>query len=152
MEYLKNGKFEARNAVPTISNAMDVGNPSNFVRIQDMFENNHMSILNTIYSKSFNDRETITKINEIYREYDYIIDPHGAVGYLAAEKYLAENDDNVNSIVLETAHPSKFMDVFNDKLNFTPEIPDRLASSLQKDGHSQRLSKNYNDFKNYLLS
>ena len=151
-KYLDSGEFRPKDSKITISNAMDVGDPSNFVRIQNLFDNNYDLISKVIYSKSFNDIETIAKIDDIYRRYNYIIDPHGAVGYLAAENYLSDNSNNVQSVILETAHPSKFMDVFTKNLDFTPNIPDRLAFCLHKNGQSQILSNDYLDFKDYLLS
>ncbi len=149
--YINSGKYEPRNSVETISNAMDVGAPSNFDRIVDLYKNNHSAIANIIFSKSYSDAETIEKINEIHKKFNYIVDPHGAVGCLALEEY-QNNNSFSTGVVLETAHPAKFIDVFNNHLDFKPDIPDRLAESLTKKSNTVKLSKEYFEFKEYLLS
>lgn len=152
-EYIQTGIFNPRSSVETISNAMDVGNPSNLERIIKMFNNNHSIISDIIYSKSYSDSQTIVKMNEIHSNYNYIIDPHGAVGCLAVDSYLGNNSPAFdNFIVMETAHPAKFLDVFKDNLDFTPKIPERLSECLTKESLSIELSNNYSDFKEYLLS
>ena len=149
--YINNGKYEPRHSEETISNAMDVGAPSNFVRIVDIYNNNHSAIAGIIYSKSYSDTETVEKIKDVYNKFNYIIDPHGAVGCLALEEY-QNNNSFSTGVVLETAHPAKFEDVFKKYLDFAPEIPERLSKSLNKESKIIRLSKNYEDFKEYLLS
>jgi len=151
-EYIDSGIFNPRESVITFSNAMDVGDPSNLVRINDLYNNDHSLIADVIYSKSYSDPETLTKINSIKEVFDYTIDPHGAVGCLALDDYKNATDENIIGVVLETAHPSKFIDVYKDNLNFEPSIPDRLAENLKKEGHAIKLSKEYDDLKELLLN
>ena len=149
--YINSGNYEPRPSEESLSNAMDVGAPSNFARIVDIYENNHSQIANIIYSQSYTDLQTVEKIKEIYERYNYIIDPHGAVGCLALEDYQNSNSFSTG-VVLETAHPAKFTDVFKKYLDFIPELHERLAESLNKKSAIIKLSKEYNDFKEYLLS
>jgi threonine synthase len=151
-KYINDGKYEPRSSEESLSNAMDVGAPSNFARIVDLYDNNHKEIKEVIFSKSYSDSETVEKIKEIQESFKYIIDPHGAVGCLALEDYQASQKSESIGVVLETAHPAKFGDVFNRYLNFEPSIPERLAVSLDKESKIIRLSKNYKEFKEYLLS
>ncbi|GBD89826.1 threonine synthase [bacterium BMS3Abin04] len=151
-DYIDNGIFKPKPSKETLSNAMDVGNPSNFVRIVDVFNNNHSKIKDVIYSKSYSDSETVEKINELYEKFGYIIDPHGAVGCLALDTYQNYETTESIGVVLETAHPAKFGDIFQKHLDITPDIPERLALSLSKEGNAVKLSGTYDEFKKYLLS
>jgi len=150
-EYITSGNFNPRASEITLSNAMDVGDPSNLARIIDLYNHDHSLVSDVIYSHSHTDKETIIKIQSLYDTYGYLIDPHGAVGCLALEKYNNDVDDDVVGVVLETAHPAKFMDVFSDNLEILPDIPERLANCLDKADTSVNLSKNYSEFKEYLL-
>ncbi|MEE9431429.1 MAG: threonine synthase [Melioribacteraceae bacterium] len=151
-KYLENGNYESRPSVETFSNAMDVGDPSNLSRINSIFGNNLAEIKNIIFSKSFSDNDTIEKIKEIYKSNKYIIDPHGAVGCLALDEYEVKVDYDITGVVLETAHPAKFKDVFVNNLDFVPSLPERLSLCLTKAGSYTELSNNYAEFKEYLLS
>ena len=151
--YIETSFFQPKPSVKTLSNAMDVGNPSNFVRVLDLYNNDYNKIKNEIYSKSFSDEETINAIKEVYTQYNYLIDPHGAVGYLALKYYLAETKSkNINGVIVETAHHSKFADIVENVLNIKVEIPERLSECLKKEKQSVKISKNYNGFKEFLLS
>ena len=151
--YLNSGEFIPKPSVKTISNAMDVGNPSNFFRILDLYDTDWNKLNNEIVSYSFSDSLTKEAIKRIFNEYNYLIDPHGAVGYLALDKYINENQiESFNGIILETAHPSKFADIMEEVVNETIQIPERLASCLHKEKRSIKISKEYDDFKNYLLN
>ncbi|KAA3610201.1 MAG: threonine synthase [Calditrichaeota bacterium] len=150
--YLADGKFEAKPSVKTISNAMDVGNPSNLGRIFDLFNNDIDQIRNHISSYSFSDSQTKVAIREIFNSTNYLLDPHGAVGYLGMQKYLSEQESNPAGIVFETAHPAKFKDVVDDVISAEIEIPDRLKSFMERKKTSISISRNYSDFKEYLLS
>lgn len=143
-EYLQTGKFTARPSVQTISNAMDVGNPSNFARILELYENNLENMRQDIYSKSFTDAETAAAIKEVYTKYNYTMDPHGAVAYLGLKAFSS------HGVFFETAHPAKFLDVVEPIIGTKIEIPDRLASCLKKEKVTTNLSKNFPDFKNFL--
>jgi threonine synthase len=151
--YLNSGEFIPKPSVKTISNAMDVGNPSNFYRILDLYDNDWNKLNNEIASYSFSDPLTKEAIKKIYNEYNYLIDPHGAVGYLALDEYISKNQiESFNGIILETAHPSKFADIMEEVVNENIQIPERLANCLHKEKRSIKISKEYNDFKKYLLN
>ncbi|MCB0432781.1 MAG: threonine synthase, partial [Mangrovimonas sp.] len=109
-EYLLTKNYEPKPSVQTISNAMDVGNPSNFVRIEAIYNNDFQYLKQHLSSYSFTDTQTINALKELYNEYNYVADPHGAVGYLGAKEYLKERPDS-HVVFLETAHPTKFLDV-----------------------------------------
>ncbi len=152
-EYIKSGEFIPQPSVQTLSNAMDVGNPSNLVRIMELYSNSISRIQNEIYSESFDDNATRYGIKEMHDKFGYIIDPHGAVGYLALQSYVGKkNITDYNGIVLETAHPGKFKDVIEEELKINVEIPHRLAVCLTKQKKSISLSKNYNEFKEFIIS
>ncbi|MFA7288092.1 MAG: threonine synthase [Melioribacteraceae bacterium] len=133
-EYVSSGEFIPRSSVQTISNAMDVGNPSNLVRIAELYKNDMEALRNDVYSESFSDEETKKAITEVYKKYNYIIDPHGAVGYLGVNSHIKKimdqspfykSKNDYIGIILETAHPAKFKEtvenVFLDKIKATDE-------------------------------
>ena len=152
-KFLETSVFEAKPSIRTLSNAMDVGNPSNFARILDLYNHNYEEIKNDIYGAGFSDIDTIGAIKEVFSKYNYMMDPHGAVGYLALKKFLAEKNQNkCNGIFLETAHPSKFADIVEKVLNKKIEMPDSLQTCLIKKKKSIKISKEYKDLKNFVLS
>jgi threonine synthase len=148
-EYLKTGIFTPRSSVSTISNAMDVGNPSNFVRILELYNQDLNKIRNDIKGYSFSDEETRSVIREIYKKYGYILDPHGAVAYLGLSEYLKNN--NEQGIFLETAHPAKFYDTVQKEVSGKLEIPQRLEKSLKKEKKSIQIGNSLNELKDILL-
>ena len=150
-DYLKSGKFIPQPTIKTISNAMDVGNPSNFARISSIFLNQSDNAGKVIFSDSFSDEDTYNAIREVYSKYNYVIDPHGAVGYLADRKYSMEYGNDFISIILETAHPAKFASEIEKALGINIEIPDRLKSCLNKEKQSIKLSKEFSELKSFLL-
>ena len=151
-EFIQSGKYEPRVSVKTISNAMDVGTPSNLARIESLYDE-HSVILKDIASNTHNDMQTIEKMKEIYQKYNYTIDPHGAVGLLALEQYIMEEKlDNYCGVVLETAHPAKFKDVVDRALNSNIEIPKVLQKAIEKEKNSLFLSAKYEEFKKYLMN
>jgi threonine synthase len=103
---MKTEKYQAKQAISTLSNAMDVGDPSNFIRILEIFKHQFPELKNKLTSYSISDEETIVTIKQVVEQFDYTLDPHGAVGYLALERYL-ENDSAKKGVFLETAHPDK---------------------------------------------
>ncbi len=151
-EYLQTGKLEPKPSIRTLSNAMDVGNPSNFSRIVDLYGNNFDRIQKIIFSKSYNDDQTVSAIKEVHEKYNYVIDPHGAVGYLASKDYLEKYGEDNLIITLETAHPSKFLDIVKSALGIEVEIPARLKESLKKEKKSIRLPAKFGEVKDFLLS
>ncbi|MEJ2050632.1 MAG: threonine synthase, partial [Calditrichota bacterium] len=152
-EYLKSGKQQPLLVIPTLSNAMDVGNPSNFARILALYQNDQHKINQIIYGRSYSDDSTRRAIREIYSKYGYIMDPHGAVGYLALEEYLAEeNITDFQGIVLETAHPAKFSTAVKEELQIEIEMPQSLKEAFSKEKNAIKISNEFKDFKNFLLN
>jgi threonine synthase len=150
-KYLDTGNYEAKKAVKTISNAMDVGNPSNFVRIQDLFENSVEKIRTQIYSDSVSDAETKQTIKACYDRYQYILDPHGAVGLTVSNRYRSLNNEAGIIITLETAHPGKFADSVKDALQVDVQIPEALREAMVKEKKADKISTDYYEFKSVLM-
>ena len=150
LNYLKDGVYTPKPSKATISNAMDVGNPSNFIRIQELFDNNINKLKNSFSSFSYSDVETKKAMKEVYIESNYVLDPHGAVGYLGAKEYLKEKP-NTQCIFLETAHPVKFLDVVEETLNIEVNIPRQIKSVIHKEKVFQKVRK-YEELKAYLNS
>jgi threonine synthase len=149
--YLRTGTYQAKNAMATISNAMDVGSPSNFVRILEMFKNNHTQISQIISGYSITDLETISTISQVFNTSKYILDPHGAVAYNALEQYLS-NHQNQKGIILETAHPIKFPETLESSIGQLLDIPDSAKNLFGKEKHSVLMNADFDELKNYLLS
>jgi threonine synthase len=149
VDYLKTGDFEARKTIKTISNAMDVGNPSNFVRMLELYKNSHEALSKDIVGVSFDDHSTKDAMKEIFEKYNYIVDPHGAVGYLGLKNKLNENEVG---IFLETAHPAKFGDVVKESIGKEAEIPERLKAFLGKEKKVTLMNPEFDKFKEYLMA
>jgi threonine synthase len=149
--YLISGNYTPKPAIPTISNAMDVGAPSNFERLLSLYNKNIDALKEDIVSYTFTDVETKSAIKEVYNNFKYVMDPHGAVGYLGWKEYQKENKD-CTGVIFETAHPSKFYDVVEETLNIKVTIPAALADLENKKKEAVLLSKKYQDFKSLLLS
>ncbi|MBE7645839.1 threonine synthase [Tenacibaculum finnmarkense genomovar ulcerans] len=148
--YLKDGIYTPKPSKSTISNAMDVGNPSNFIRIQEIFENNIEALKNSFSSYSFSDEQTREAMKLIQKNSGYIADPHGAVGYLGAKEY-QKNNPEAFCIFLETAHPVKFLEVVESTLTIKIAIPEQIKSVMDKEKKAIKMST-YNDLKNFLNS
>jgi threonine synthase len=148
-EYLNTQLYNPKPSVQTISNAMDVGNPSNFVRIQEIYKHNFESLKNNLSSYSFTDKETKAAMQEVYTDYNYVVGAHGAVGYLGAKAYLKSNL-KAHCVFLETAHPTKFLDVVEDAIQQKQELPDQIKSVIDKEKVSIKI-ENYEQLKAYLL-
>lgn len=149
-EYLKTKLYSPKPSVQTISNAMDVGNPSNFIRIQEIYKNNFDALKSNLSSYSFTDEETKTAMKEIYSISGYVADPHGAVGYLGAKEYLKENAD-AHCVFLETAHPTKFLNVVEEVIDYNEALPEQIKAVMDKEKVSIKI-KSYNELKSYLLA
>ncbi len=149
-QFLKSGNYSAKPSVATISNAMDVGNPSNFIRIQEMYNNDLKAFEKDFTSYSFTDEETLFEMQNIYTNSGYIAEPHGTVGYLGLKCEL-ENFHNAIGVFLETAHPIKFLDIVEPTLGIILPIPKQIESVLNKDKKSTKI-KSYSELKNYLLT
>jgi threonine synthase len=146
--YLTTGKYEPKPSIETISNAMDVGNPSNFARLQALFNHSLTNIRSEISGYSYSDEQTRESIIEIYDEFGYVADPHGAIGFRALKEYLAEHD--VVGIFLETAHPIKFKEEVATIIGHEIPVPDSLTAILHAEVKSNTCSSDYDEFKDLL--
>ena len=147
--FLEKGIYDPKPSVATISNAMDVGNPSNFIRIQELYNNDLKEFEKDFSSYSYTDTETEIAIKDIYKQTKYIAEPHGAVGYLGLKKEMAKQPNSVG-VFLETAHPIKFLDTVEPLLKLKLPIPTQIESVLGKEKVSTRI-KSYEEFKSFLM-
>ena len=154
-QYLKTGDYQSRPSVRTISNAMDVGNPSNFARMVDLYENEESNtcymMKADVFGYGYSDEETGTAIKEVQNKYGYILEPHGAVGYLALKAF-QKTQAECAGIILETAHPAKFIDDVEDILQMKIEIPERLAKLANKEKSAISMNTDYDEFKDWLIN
>lgn len=139
--YLSNGIFDPRASVQTISNAMDVGNPSNFARMLDLFKEDLNAFRDHISGYSYTDEETRVCMQEVYNKHGYMLDPHGAIGYLGLKEYM-KGKDGVG-VFFETAHPAKFGDVVEETINTKIDIPARLQEYVDKTKVSIEMENSY---------
>ncbi|HET6559110.1 MAG TPA: threonine synthase [Prolixibacteraceae bacterium] len=148
--YLQNGKYEPRASVSTIANAMDVGAPSNFARILELYNHSHKSISTDMVGYRYSDEEIRETMKQVYGNKNYLLDPHGAVGYRALEEDLKEGEVGV---FFETAHPAKFTETVESVLGKgTVVMPEKLAEFMKGEKLSQSLSAEFDDFKHFLLN
>lgn len=148
-KYLQTGVYEPKASVQTIANAMDVGDPSNFARIIDLYKNDHDAICTDVSGATFTDEQIAETIKAVSDKYGYICDPHGACGYRALETGLKEGETGV---FLETAHPAKFKSTVESIIGHEIEIPQKLAEFMKGTKQSIQMPKDFEDFKEYLLS
>jgi threonine synthase len=149
--YLEDNRFTPKPVVATLSNAMDVGEPSNFARMLELFHHDFPELKNRLSSFTISDKETLKTIGEVYSGYHYIMDPHGAVGYLALEKYIQANP-GTKGIFLETAHPVKFPEAVLEATGINTEIPPSIQHIMNKEKKSTRMKAEYVALKEFLLS
>ena len=149
-EYLLSQKLIPKQAVATLSNAMDVGNPSNFVRILEIFRHQFPALKSKLSSYSITDEETIATIKTVYEKENYVLDPHGAVGFLSLERYL-QSHPRQKGIVLETAHPVKFPDAVESCIGKPIDIPVSVQTIMKKEKMSILIKADYGQLKEYLL-
>jgi len=149
LQYLQTGEYKPRPSVSTIANAMDVGDPSNFARVLDLFGGSHDAIVSEISGVSYNDLQIAETLKACYSETGYLLDPHGACGYRALKEGLLENETGV---FLETAHPAKFLETVENIIGEKVEIPLKLQEFMKGEKKSLSLSKDFDTFKAYLLS
>ena len=146
--YLKTGFYEPRPSVSTIANAMDVGDPSNFARILDLYQNNHQSVVNDIMGSTFIDDEIRQTMLAVYQTTGYLLDPHGAVGYRALNELLSESE---TGIFLETAHPAKFTETVEQVVGKgNVPMPEKLLSFMKGEKRSTEFPARYVSFRDYL--
>jgi len=148
--YLKTTEYTPKASQQTISNAMDVSDPSNFIRIQELFSNDFNALKTVLSANSFSDDATRDKIRELKDKYNYIADPHGAVGQLGLDKYQEEKPDGIG-ISLETAHPIKFLNVVEPIIDKKIDFPEHISEILKKTIQNHEISS-YKELKAYLLT
>ncbi len=148
--FMESGSFEPQRSVQTLSNAMDIGNPSNFVRVLEIFERDFEGLKDVMVSKSINDDDTAATMREVYGKFGYVLDPHGAVGYRVLADYLAGNPSD-KGFVIETAHPIKF-DSVSEIIGKSVEIPDSVKALLHKKKSAVQMGVDYQSLKDILLS
>jgi threonine synthase len=149
--YLQSQNYQPKKAVATISNAMDVGEPSNFVRILEMFQQQFNTLSSRLSSCSISDEITRDTLRSVFQQYDYLCDPHGAVAFRALEDYLLANPGN-KGIFLETAHPVKFYDVVEPVINKPVEIPASIKAILTKEKVSSKIDAEFAALKEFLTA
>ena len=147
--FLVDGSYSPKPSFATISNAMDVGNPSNFIRIQELYNNDLKEFEKDFSSYSFSDEETKVAMKSIYEISNYVAEPHGAIGFLGLKKEMAKQPNSIG-VFLETAHPIKFLDVVEPTLGIQLQIPTQIEGVLGKEKVSLKIS-NYTDLKEFLL-
>lgn len=148
--YLNTQEYQPKPSVQTISNAMDVGNPSNFVRIQEIYKQDFSQLSQNLSGFSFTDDETRAAMKEIHQQYNYVADPHGAVGYLGCKAYLKENP-KAHCVFLETAHPVKFLDVVEEVIPEKQPLPEQIKAVIDKEKQTVKI-QTYDDLKSFLLN
>ena len=146
--FLQTGKYEPKPTIQTLANAMDVGDPSNFARIYDLYGKSHERISSLISGATYSDEQIRQTMRQCYEETGYILDPHGACGYQALADGLQPGEVGV---FCETAHPAKFKEKVDDILGIDVEIPERLAAFMRGEKQSVQMSKEFGDFKAYLM-
>ena len=134
----------------TMSNAMDVGNPSNFSRLMDLYQNDLNAISADVAGYAFTDAETAAAMQNVSRQFHYTLDPHGAIGYLGLTRYLSEHNEDANGIFLETAHPAKFKEVVERAIQKKIDLPPTLEKFVKGEKRSLLISNDYNEFKKTL--
>ena len=160
-QFLSTGDYKAKAAVATISNAMDVGDPSNFVRIMELFHQKIENLKSMLSSYSADDATTKQTIKEVFEKYNYTLDPHGAVGYYALNKYLSEDvgqrptsahrSPSAKGIFLETAHPVKFPETVEEVTNTKIEIPESVQYLLNRKKQSIKMDASFEQLKEWLV-
>jgi len=150
-DFLSTEKYEPKKAIATISNAMDVGDPSNFVRILELFHHQFGELKNRLSSVSISDDETRKTIKEVFEKEKYLLDPHGAVAYLALQNYLKEHSQH-KGYLLETAHPVKFYDVVEPVIQQKIPIPESIEGILSKEKLSTVMEPGFENLKEFLLN
>lgn len=150
--FLTSGKYEPKPSVQTLANAMDVGDPSNWVRIQDLFDHDLPTLQNLIHTYTYNDEETLAGVQEMYDQYAYVACPHTAIAYLAAKVHRAEHPGTYASVLLSTAHPCKFPDAIPASLFKEVRLPAGADHLEHGEKQAVPMSARYDAFKNYLIT
>lgn len=148
-KYLQTGEYTPKASIQTIANAMDVGNPSNFARVYDMFDGDLQKIRSVVSGATYSDEQIRETMKSCFDSNGYILDPHGACGYRALEEGLTEVETGV---FLETAHPAKFKETVESAIGAEVEIPERLAAFMRGEKKSVEMSADFDSFKNFLMT
>lgn len=148
-QYLKTGQYNPRPSIATIANAMDVGDPSNFARVLDLYGGSHDAIAAEISGATYTDEQIRETVRQVYDETGYLLDPHGACGYRALVEGLAPDEVGV---FLETAHPAKFLQTVEGIIGRKVEIPEKLQAFMRGTKQSIPMSKDFASFKEYLMN
>ena len=146
--YLQTGEYQARPSVATIANAMDVGDPSNFARVLDLYQHSHQAICGNISGAAYTDAQIADTLKTVYQRDGYLLDPHGACGYRALSEQLQEGECG---IFLETAHPAKFKQTVENIIHSEVDIPAKLQAFMQGEKQSLPMSKDFDSFKAFLM-
>ncbi|HSR52329.1 MAG TPA: threonine synthase [Acidobacteriota bacterium] len=150
-EYLEEGEFRPRPSRRTLSNAMDVGDPSNFARMMELYGHDWDAIRRHLSGRRYNDRRTLEAIDQVRQRTGYLLDPHGAVGYLALRDFLSDEATFPRAgVFLETAHPAKFLETCQEATGIEVEIPDRLSRHLDLPKRAVKLAADYPALRAYL--
>jgi threonine synthase len=151
--FFKSGVYEPKPSVATLSNAMDVGNPSNWVRIMTLFKNDLDEVKKLVSAQSYTDEQTSKAVQEVFEKYDYVVCPHTAIAWVALEDYRKQTGDNSSAgIFLSTAHPCKFPDVYKGAIAEKVEIPEQVKTLEGKPKQAVEMKADFSVFKDYLLS
>ena len=151
-EYLKTGVYSPKPSIATLSNAMDVGDPSNWVRISDMFKDDTEQLNNLVTGYSYDDEQTLTAVKWVYDAYQYVVCPHTAIAWQALKDWQQDHPTGTTGIFLSTAHACKFPDVFPDHIAAEIEIPQQVKHLESKTKDAAPLGKDFGGFKAYLLN
>lgn len=149
--FLETDKYEPMQAIPTISNAMDVGNPSNFVRIMEIFGRQSGELKKLLSGHTTSDDQTKKQILNVYNQHGYLLDPHGAVGYDALQAWL-KGHPGQKGILLETAHPIKFLDVVEPVIGQPIPVPESIAETMGKAKNATLIGNDYGELKEFLVT
>ena len=148
-EYLESGVYEPRPSIATVANAMDVGAPSNFERVQSLYNSDLMALRQDIVGFAYEDSQVIAEIGHVYREHGYVLDPHSAIAWLALQDRLVDQPD-VRGVFLATAHPAKFREVVEPAIGRSIELPRALADAISRPRHSISMPAAYNALEDFL--
>lgn len=150
-DFLRTGNYQPKKALPTISNAMDVGDPSNFIRIMEIFHQQIDGLKKILNGYTISEEETKATLISVFKQKNYLLDPHGAVAYNALQQYQALHP-HTKGVILETAHPVKFYDVIEPLINETIPVPETVAKQMKKEKASIKIDPTVGELRNYLLA
>ena len=149
-EYLKTQILQPKETVATLSNAMDVGDPSNFVRILELFRHQFGTLSEKISGDTVDDEETLKTITDVFQKFGYVLEPHGAVAFAGLNAYLTENPDK-KGFILETAHPVKFPEAVEKATGKPVDIPTELNTLMQKEKNAVEIQPDFEALQEFLL-